>query len=234
MKFIQKSRQEPNCVKSWKRANKSLTVNKDYASMNCHGQLRKILLEEQGSICAYTMQRIEIDICHIEHFIPQAQCQWSYQVHGLAYSDDTSYHNMLACYPGSEQSCEYGAIFKGSTQTQVSPLHQGCEKLFKFDANGRVEGATGAASSTINILNLNHRALIELRKSEISGRGVSKRSRRKKSQKQAEVLATEVLNKDKNGAYSPFCLAVHQVASSYAKKLSYRTQGRLRSPLERS
>jgi len=219
MKFIKKRKQEPLCIKSWKKANKDLTVNKDYNSMNCHENLRQILLSEQGFLCAYTMRKIDKVSCHIEHIIPQTQCKWTYSTHGAQYAEDTSYHNILACYPKTGQNCEYGAVRKGSTPIQVSPLTPSCESQFKFKIDGRVEGVSDAAVSTIEVLRLNDNELIELRKSEISGRGLSKSSRRRLSPRQAARLAKEILSKSVKGEYSQFCVAVHQVASNYANKV---------------
>jgi len=52
------------------------------------------MLAEQGYICAYTMQAMQMaDDCHIEHVVPRNQPNQPLNL-------DIDYNNMLACFPG--------------------------------------------------------------------------------------------------------------------------------------
>lgn len=217
MKHIRKSEQEPPCLVQWKEENLELTVNRHYRSLKCKPELRAALVQEQGGLCAYTMQRIDFNSCHIEHLTPQDACKWSFAKYGYKYADDTSYFNMLACYPASGVNPGYGAFNKNAETLTVSPLDIGCEQMFSYFADGQVQGNTPQANKAIDTLKLNHKSLVELRRSEIKGRGVSRRSTRRKSKKAAEALAEIIMRRDTNGNFSQFCVAVRDVALRYAR-----------------
>jgi len=141
------------------------------------------LLAEQGSLCAYTGQRIDIEPSkseagdrrevdfHIEHLTPQ--------VRGY-YGQDTDYANLVACWPrpncGFEPS--YGARKKGNWPSPaeqdlfVSPLRDDCSKRFVFNRRGEIKPAKvgdTAAEETIRRLVLCNRTLTALRREAIRG-----------------------------------------------------------------
>lgn len=201
---------------------------------NLPGQERKAiktsLLEEQGYLCTYTMQRLGgVDDCHIEHVLPQNE----------APDKDLDYGNMAGCFPksGGDTAHGYGAPIKAGTlivpnENFVTPHGLGCERRFRYDRNGGISPANGdaAAASTIQLLKLDHPTLMELRRSAIKAHGLvlrsgSNRARSKPiSAAAARRLAEKVLQQDGNHRLEPFCVALYQVALEYADKEEARSQ----------
>lgn len=128
------------------------------------------LLKEQGWLCAYTGRRIDNERSHIEHVKAQHYC-------GLG--EDVDYRNMVACYPGVNLGCTYGARAKADwpapdqRQMFVSPLTEGCDSRFHYSYSGKISEASSdddAARETIARLNLNEGELKEMRRGAIRGK----------------------------------------------------------------
>lgn len=214
---------EPQELRRWRVANKEIPENLAYGSGEWPtAAVRQHLLEEQGYLCAYTMQRIEtIEDCHIEHIIPQRQ---SNQTQHL----DVDYNNMLACFPGNKPPPEwnpkypYGAQQKAGTQINdnnfVSPLREDVERRFNYDADGSIKAAPGdnAAEGSIRILKLNHDQLVELRKAAIDDWVLDDIDLTVEG---AAVLSTTIVEFDSKGRLPAFCLAISQVASWYVRRM---------------
>lgn len=211
---------EPVALRKWKDENRGIPENLAYGALHGHETraIRRQMLQEQGYLCAYTMQRIQdVDDCHIEHLIPQSQ-------------DDNGgldYENMLACFPGVKPPPEwnpkfpYGAQKKGGTWITdtnfVSPLSVDVENRFRYAVGGSV-GATGvdaAASSTIEILGLDHPDLCELRKAAIEERVLDASL----TAEEALELATSIRSADSSGMFPEFCVAIAQICFWYANAL---------------
>jgi uncharacterized protein (TIGR02646 family) len=191
------------------------------------------MLAEQGNLCAYTMQRVQsVDDCHIEHIVPRSQLPESHD-------RDIDYTNMLACFPGS-LACSpginpppdwnprepYGAQHKGGTSIDesnfVSPLRDDVESRFHYTADGRVSFDAGdtPAMRSIEILNLNHDKLRELRRAAIDERIFEAPL----STADAEELAVSIATPDSAGMLSPFCVAISQVSMWYANTVRNSSQ----------
>jgi uncharacterized protein (TIGR02646 family) len=172
---------------------------------------------------------------HIEHLVPQTQASEL----GLTYS------NMLACFPadGGDTSHGYGAPMKGGTAVAVgvnfvSPYSPGCDQRFQFDSQGLIGCAPHdkAVQQTIACLRLNHGQLVELRQRALSAHGLTLRTSDLRAQryprlqkvtchlsaKQAQSLATTVMQADAQGQLEPFCSAIAQVAAAYAQRETAR------------
>jgi uncharacterized protein (TIGR02646 family) len=125
------------------------------------------LIKEQGALCAYTMRRIGTNSAHIEHIKPESRCRADRP------GSDLDYGNMVACFPrdGMRTAYRYGAQKKDNWWENdgaafVSPLHQACERRFRFNLDGKIMAVAShsAAMTTIRILGLDHESLTEDRK----------------------------------------------------------------------
>ncbi|MCK7579533.1 MAG: hypothetical protein MZV65_30045 [Chromatiales bacterium] len=171
---------EPRALIQWKAENAQTPENLVYGGGGFPADaVRAALLAEQFHLCAYTMKRLKTRAecqaqdwdttasCHIEHLLPQAR-----KVPG----EDIDYRNMVACYPPSRSriACEFGAQAKGDFDPTagafVSPLSPKAERHFEFDARGGITGRTPEGSATIQVLKLDHPALVNDRTAVIRGR----------------------------------------------------------------
>lgn len=225
-------RGEPVELGQWKRDGRAAPQNLRYAYLSTavKDKIKEALLNEQGFLCAYTLVRLKnLEDCHIEHVEPQ----------NAAPRKDIDYGNMAACFPcdGGDVSHGYGAAIKAGTPVVlnvdfVTPHAQGCEQRFLFDDKGEVDAIDGdaAAHQTIETVKLNHKTLIEFRRSAIEANGlaVSRRTtrtaRKLKSAAEARRFAQEVMRPDGKGQLSPFCVALAQVALAFAEKEDARSQ----------
>jgi uncharacterized protein (TIGR02646 family) len=212
---------EPEGHRRWKEENAAVPQNLTYENMP-KAPIKLQMLAEQGYLCAYTMQRIQtVDDCHIEHVVPRNQS------HRLAHLD-IDYSNLLACAPSNtpghkpkEDNFPYGAPKKGGTPVNdnnfVSPLREGVEDRFRYAPDGSVAPAANddAATSTINILRLDHAQLKELRKAAIDERVLN----RGLSADEAAILSQTIMTADPTGRIPEFCLAISQVAAWYASQM---------------
>jgi hypothetical protein len=141
---------------------------------------------------------------------------------------------MAACFPkdGGDTSFGYGAPVKGGTPIEVnvnfvSPHSKGCEKRFHFDSDGSIHALEGdvAAKKTIDLLGLDNSILTELRRSALAAHGLTlnqrnlRRATPRLTASEASQLATRIV-KPSHGStqLEPFCVAIAEVAMSYAKQ----------------
>ncbi len=217
MKFIRKAA-EPPLLRRWKNANAGAAHQLNYANIPgpAREELRIRLLLEQGYLCAYTMRRIEaIGNGHVEHILPQSRHP----------EKDVDYDNIVFCFPGAQQAqCDFGALRKSGKDVTpanfVSPLDRACETRFSYGFGGEAKAANAAdaaAQGTIDVLNLNHKELVELRRSAVRGLPLFRKAAKAISAAKARRLAREVMQANNAGHFEPFCIAVRQVAELYAK-----------------
>jgi uncharacterized protein (TIGR02646 family) len=127
-------------------------------------ELRQSLLEEQGYICCYCMQRISAERMKIEHCKPQSQ-----------YPElQLDYHNLLAACEGNEgnsrhlQHCD---THKGDKKIAINPAdsQKNCEQYLKYSSNGRIySDATIIDKDLNNTLNLNTQTLVNNRQKALN------------------------------------------------------------------
>lgn len=215
MRSIKKSG-EPKFLVEW-RAQQKATGNYCYDAFREKDQLKRHLIGEQGALCAYTGQRISESLSHIEHLKPQAHC---------LEGEDTDYHNLVACFPGSPSGrANYGAHFKEDWPSPseqhlfVSPIIPSCSGRFRFRKNGKVEPMDEAdepAEITIERLNLNDGALVEMRKEAIreTTKGLDAKAARSRLNRlrKAEEDGVEL---------EPFCFVLVQALEAHIKRLKY-------------
>lgn len=134
--------------------------------MDVYSIVLNSLLEEQGYICAYCMQRIT-DIhggATIEHIIPQS----------IDSTKALAYRNMLAVCNGNRtvhddkmKTCD---AHRGNAYLTVNPLHAETLSSIRYQSNGHIYSADESINRDLNeVLNLNcmQRRLPENRKSAL-------------------------------------------------------------------
>lgn len=124
---------------------------------SARNQLRDHLVEQQKMICCYCCGSLEKgpSSAHNEHVKPQS----SYP------NDSMDYGNLLAsCNNGN--TCGAAKCDTYDDRYFVSPLREDCEDHFSFSQDGRIRGVTEEGKRTIEVLNLNHRPLVERRKAQ--------------------------------------------------------------------
>ena len=222
---------EPHSLCQWKRQNLNAPQNLSYDNLPSavRDAVKEALLREQGGLCAYTLRKIgQPQDCHIEHVEPQ----------NSAPSKDLNYRNMAACVPssGGDTGLGYGAPIKGGTPVTlnvdfVSPHAGGCESRFSYGEDGRVQARDDAARTTVDLLQLNHSTLQELRRQAMAAHGLSLRGRglrraaRPLSPSQARKFASDITQPDpRTGLLEPFCVALAEVALSFASKEEARAR----------
>lgn len=220
MRTIVKSAECPK-LKKWKRENSTSPQNIHYDNLGKaqRDPMLDALVKEQGGLCAYTMKPItrigDEWQAHIEHILPRSKHP--------ALSVD--WKNMVACIPGRNVGCEYGAKLKDgydpSLEPFVDPIKNGVSSQFRFFECGEVEGLTPDAASSVdeNVLNLNHAELVNDRAAKIRGA-----LDHKPTAKQARQRAQDLRKADRSGTLEPYCEAVAQVLDAYALRLENRAR----------
>lgn len=228
MRYIVKGREHTDFTQWRAQQRSAASQNLNFRALPTSIKLLVVaqMLKEQGYLCAYTMLRIQDEhSCHIEH----SQAQSTHP------ELDLDYNNMLACVPSGQSGTPelgYGATYRGNLPIE-SPTNKNIESRFHYDTSGRV-GVSNSSDSkieeTITALYLNHDDLVALRKKAIETQGIGARSSRARSSQprldhiQARRLARNVLQPNPEGKLMPFCIAIAQVALSYAEKYEKRQQ----------
>lgn len=206
---------EPHALLNWKRENRHTPENLYYEGGGFPREVvREALLAEQHYLCAYTLRALKNTAdCHIEHILPQSR--------GIA-AETIDYKNMLACHPAAntKTACEYGAHAKAdydpAQQAFCSPLRPEVDVLFRFRESGEVEALAADATATIEVLRLNHPALVQDRQATV--RGWMRPGARSLTAAQARRLAERIRQPDGSGRLHQYCEAVAQVAIKYAER----------------
>ena len=230
MRYIEKGN-EPDALRKWKRENANSPQNLTYASNTFPRQeVKESLLKEQGYLCGYTMLRIRIETCHIEHIEPQSKTQTS--------DLSISYINMLACFPqsGGDISHGFGAPIKADASV-LSPHQGGIDIRFEYRRNGTVRPKDSddiMVEQTIETLKLNNsnlteRRLVVLKRLGLTIQPITLQIRTKHdfslvSASKAMDIANTVLKRNSSDELEEFCLAIHQCALALAKKSKARSQ----------
>ncbi len=136
--------------------------------------LRRSLLQEQGKICCYCMQRIEDAKMKIEHWASQRRHPHR----------QLEYQNLLGACEGGEgapkhlQHCD---THKGEDDISVHPADpaHNCEALIKYQADGVIYAGDTRINNDLDVvLNLNLQRLCNNRKAALEGALASLRRRR--------------------------------------------------------
>ncbi|WP_293148545.1 MULTISPECIES: retron system putative HNH endonuclease [unclassified Microcoleus] len=201
---------EPPCLLQYRQTNDA-----KYDNYRPKEPLKKALLEEQGYICCYCMQRISIDDMEIEH--NKAQNENCYPELQL------DYKNLLASCTGNRgkglknfhcnarKGYYEGKNINYTITLNPADSNKNCEHYIKYSSTGKLLSASD--DETINrelneILNLNHQNLIDNRKIalDVIIHVLNKKFSNKTWSKEAiKKKVEELSSKDAEGKYSPYC-----------------------------
>lgn len=199
MKYIKKGT-EPASLTQFRAGG-----GKDFDDYREKEELSWKLMEEQGSICCYCMQRIKPGAMHIEHWKPQS---------GFP-NQQLNYKNLLAVCNGNvgqPKHLQHCDSRKGNTEITINPTERQCESLVKFSTNGEVYSDDETVSRELTTaLNLNHQTLVINRKNVLDFV-----IRKLKAENQDGTWSKAVLKKEirkwenfgKDGKHEPFCRIV--------------------------
>jgi len=222
MKRIVKAGQ-PHEYTEWRNQMRG-NENEDYRTMP--GDIRNILLQvlnaEQGYLCGYTMQRINLDMSHVEHIKPESVCRA--EVRG----SDLDYANMIACYPKksfkNKSDYTYGAIYKNSWWEQngdhfISPLNPQCEIRINFNIKGEVIALNDNAAKTIEVLYLDHKSLTEDRRRTIQEFIYGPNGDDPLSNNKTIQAIQSIVERNHDGAFYVFCIAIKKALQEHIANL---------------
>ena len=196
--------------------------NEDYRALQNPEKdfLQNRLLEEQGFLCGYTMKRISKTTSHIEHIKPESLCRID------EIGSDLEYRNLLACFPkdGMLVHNRYGAQAKddwweNNGRDFISPLVTNCESYFKFNLLGEISSVRNnvKATKTISVLKLDNNSLTDDRKRAITEFLYGSDQVSPISQKEAERSLQAITNKNEEGSFVEFCVAIQHGLNEYLK-----------------
>ena len=208
MKYIRKSK-EPDSLTQHRSK-----FHSDYDNYNEKADLREALLKEQGYICCYCMQRIDVGKMKIEHRLPQSKYP----------NEQLNYRNILGACTGNEgqpkhlQHCD---TRKGDEIITINPTSENCESWIKFGSSGEISSDNEQISKDLNeTLNLNMESLVKNRKTVLD-EAIQSFQKKHAGQWTKEILAREInrWSSADHGAYKPYCQIVIYY---FQKKLSGR------------
>ena len=159
---------EPEELRIWKQDQRENDVELEYESLppTTRDAMRSRLYTEQTGQCVYCGRRISLDAhgkFHVEHFRPRSKYPDLHLDHANLF---------LSCGPkgehGSGQTC---GDFKGDwfeEECHVPPAPESCAEQFRFRSSGHIAGrGASEAEKMIEVLNLNHPALVTERRTLI-------------------------------------------------------------------
>ena len=207
MKYIEKG-PEPETFLEWKALPHD-NWEPEYNSMGSlhKNRLKEALMKEQGYICCYCERRLVAEDSHIEHFKPRSDPS----------VDPLDYANMLcSCQnqlkKGEPRHCGNLKEDWFDASLLVSPLSPDCEQKFIFTVDGGIHAKTAdeAAFATIEKLGLNIPKLNDLRE-----KAMEPFLDETLSEQELKQFVTGYLQKNTQGMYGEFCMAIKDVFSDY-------------------
>jgi uncharacterized protein (TIGR02646 family) len=160
------------------------------------------------------MGGIDTDSSHIEHIKPQSRS---------SEREKLDYGNMLASCKGEGEQAgsiqQHCGHYRGNwydPELFVSPLHSACETRFRFFADGKVRAAENdaGAQETIKRLRLDYSLLEKNRKDAIRG-AIFGDGYDMPTGEDLRILIQAYENRDSEGKFHPYCIAVLQVMREY-------------------
>jgi uncharacterized protein (TIGR02646 family) len=155
---------EPLCLTKYRQTKDSTPTYDDYRPKT---PLQQSLLDEQGYICCYCMQRIRINNVEIDHFLPKAKGK--YPEFQLTYSNLIASCNGNRGNPEHLQHCN---ARKHDDEIQFNPAdpNKDCEAVLKYSSSGAIISTDATFNEQLNIiLNLNNQTLVNNRKAVLDG-----------------------------------------------------------------
>lgn len=204
MKFINKSSIEPSSLSDWKSQDKMYQRSKatwkrfrTVKGREYKKEFTEDLINEQGGICCYCEQKLNIDDCHIEHLFPQSKD---------VYSDYLfDYQNLLCSCQLEIESGEprYCGNSKANNIIPITPLMPECESKFTFTEDGQIQHTDEDSRQTIEYLKLDIDKLNDLRRNAIEPFLIDPITLDEISKEEAKVFADKYLEQN-NCHYNEF------------------------------
>ena len=204
MKYIQKKLEEPKSLSNWKiqdkmyqKKNATWKRFRTVKGIEYKINFTRSLIEEQGYICCYCEQKLNINDCHLEHLFPQSKDIYSKLLF--------DYNNLLcSCQleleKGEPRHCGNS---RGNDIIPISPLMQHCENKFKYTVDGQIQCTDEDSNVTIQTLNLDIDKLNNLRNQVIEQFIIDSETFEEITIEEAKLLAEDYI-KQKNGKYNEF------------------------------
>lgn len=184
--------------------------------------LKESLINEQGALCAYTMKRIDLETCHVEHIKPETVCRVEKK------GADLDYQNMVACFPKEDlkHPYRYGAKEKDDWWEDegkqfVSPLSKRCETLFAFDLEGKVFAVNNNpdAVKTIEVIKLDHATLTDERRRAITEFIFGPEGTFPLSKAKSLKAVDDIVKRNRDGSFIEFCIAIRSALVEHIRQL---------------
>ena len=170
----------------------------DTAPSKVKDELREQLLEEQGFICCYCMNRVEFRNSKIEHFNPRSNFR----------TEQLDYHNLfIACLGGeghttNQQSCD---TKKGNTQLKHINLLVDIETSIEYKKDGFIYSNNSDIDRELNqILNLNYK-LLKNNRQEVLNQLLIDLKKRGWDISNLKSTLENYKHKNSKGKYRPYC-----------------------------
>jgi uncharacterized protein (TIGR02646 family) len=226
MKLIVKN-QSQACrlaIQNYIQDSRSRSEKAHYDGFQDKNGLRISLLEEQGYICAYCMERIYDSALYtkIEHW----KSQESYETDG-DFEGTLNYDNLLAVCDGKiskkqtkELNCDSQRSLKNSPLT-IQPTDNRCVGQITYLRNGTIQCRNPAIEQDLNEhLHLNLPILRDNRKKILEDiQKLFEIHCKKKNQEQMEKKKKQIVKdfiaRDKNGHFKPYCGIVAYIYRKY-------------------
>jgi uncharacterized protein (TIGR02646 family) len=204
MKQIKKDKEPASLLEHRKNS------HANYDNYSKKDDLRDSLVQEQGYICCYCMQRISpnAEKMKIEH----RQAQKKYPKLQL------DYQNILASCKGNDGGAKHLPrhcdTSKGEKEITINPADKSknCETLIKYKSNGRIYSDDPIIDRELNdILNLNTYKLVHYRKEiidQVKQELINIKGKKEKWSYSDIKTNIQKYESKKNGKYSPFCQIV--------------------------
>lgn len=213
MKHINKQNQEPTSLSNWKDNDKMYKRRKakwSRFSKKDKDLFKQDLIQEQGYICCYCEQKIELNDSHLEHILPQSLDTYS----DLLFD----YWNLLAScrLQWTKTTPEHCGKSKDNWYDEdlfISPLDPNCEDQFIYIEDGTIEGKTTQATKTIEILKLDIDNLEEMRRSAIAPFIYDEFTEEEITIAEAKELAKDYLKRNSDGSYNEFYTTIKYLFS---------------------
>lgn len=234
MKYIVKS-ESCEALATWKaELEKASDPNLGYKHPGFpRQQVKEALLKDQGYLCAYTMQRITLDSCHIEHIKPQQRCREedrACEEKGVPiHLEEIAWDNLLACYPAPLKKGEtepgYGARQRGNWWSEdefLSPLDPDCEVRIRYSHDGEIDEANDSfsdARTTIEKMKLMHGTLKENRERAIRQMGFHPLSEEPMPLEDAKEFVENKWKERLEAGFFEFCVALRDAAREYLRSV---------------
>jgi uncharacterized protein (TIGR02646 family) len=167
--------------------------------------IRLKLLQDQGCLCAYCMQRIEPTVMKVEHWHSQTRYP----------NEQLDFQNLLGCcqgnegYPPEEQYCDTQKGDRDIAYNPANPAHHARLQIH-YLGDGTIRSDDTTFDSQINsVLNLNHARLARLKNNrgkvvDAVREGLNRQSGTRTKREIQQLLKTWK-NPNANGELPEFC-----------------------------